>query len=542
MFKKFLLICLLITFSATSAPQNQSYLQQSPWNGWGGLVDWSFRSLRVGFALEDSLLEDGWVLADSGQFGYLSFDSLALDSLDLQYIHSVWGSVDTLVADSVGGGSVHATGSMTANNFFAADSLTAEYCTLTGTISAVMGAIDSVLTVSDSLHVAGNTVIDGRLFADSSVMVEDTLYTPYLAGSSPINVLDSLLTVFIGSSTSISATNNISANDLIATDSLSAVTGTFSGAVYGSTTIQAGSAGIFPSAYSAAGVWYSQGAYVSNQLTAWFYGINGSILSGGTNVARVIIGGPGEASTATSYLNSAGSVSTGLLDLIQNSSFNAATGWILSGCSISGGKLNKLTSVGVGTASQAAANMPIVASSTYLIHIDVDSLSAGASLPVSLGGTAFGNLTAEGSGQWLNGVTTNSSGAFSITWDSGETGILDNVYVYRLAGDFIFGGEVWNQTWETKVDRPVFPGEHIITVVSNNTIVTLPELAGCWNSITSAGREIVIENQGPKYCVVTTPLSDDAYNAIMGGDTLHLDKFETVTLRAVTGSHWAVQR
>jgi hypothetical protein len=224
MFKKFLLICLLITFSATSAPQNQSYLQQSPWNGWGGLVDWSFRSLRVGFALEDSLLEDGWVLADSGQFGYLSFDSLALDSLDLQYIHSVWGSVDTLVADSVGGGSVHATGSMTANNFFAADSLTAEYCTLTGTISAVMGAIDSVLTVSDSLHVAGNTVIDGRLFADSSVMVEDTLYTPYLAGSSPINVLDSLLTTYIGSSTSISATNNVSANDLMASDSLIANT------------------------------------------------------------------------------------------------------------------------------------------------------------------------------------------------------------------------------------------------------------------------------------------------------------------------------
>lgn len=542
----FLLGCSLVA----ATPTNNPVVPPSEWRGYG--TDWMHRSERIGTSHVADSLEDGWLVADTVDVGVLS-----VDSATALWMRTTWGTVDSLLVVS---DSAYFAGPTTFDSTIIGDS-----AYFSGSIRSFSG-LYGLFAYLSSLDVTGNSVLNTGRVSDSLVVSRklwagDSSYVgndaAYFAGDltvdnvlsvdsvegvgTHLHVLDSLLTTYIGSTGSITATNNISANDLIATDSLSAVTGTFSGAVYGST-IQAGSAGIFPAAYSAAGVWYSQGAYVSNQLTAWFYGINGSILSGGTNVARVIIGGPREESTATSYLNSAGSVSTGLLDLIQNSSFDAAIGWILSGCSISGGKLNKLTSVGVGTASQAAANMPIVASSTYLIHIDVDSLSAGASLPVSLGGTAFGNLTAEGSGQWLNGVTTNSSGAFSITWDSGETGILDNVYVYRLAGDFIFGGEVWNQTWETKVDRPVFPGEHIITVVSNNTIVTLPELAGCWNSITSAGREIVIENQGPKYCVVTTPLSDDAYNAIMGGDTLHLGKFETVTLRAVTGSHWAVQR
>jgi len=62
-----------------AAPQNNSIQQQSSWNGWGGLVDWSFRSLRIGLALQDSLLEDGWLLADSILVTYLEADSLHVE-------------------------------------------------------------------------------------------------------------------------------------------------------------------------------------------------------------------------------------------------------------------------------------------------------------------------------------------------------------------------------------------------------------------------------------------------------------------------------
>jgi len=61
---------------AWAVPQNNSIQQQSSWNGWGGLVDWSFRSLRLGSLLEDSLLDDGWLLADSAMITYLEADSI----------------------------------------------------------------------------------------------------------------------------------------------------------------------------------------------------------------------------------------------------------------------------------------------------------------------------------------------------------------------------------------------------------------------------------------------------------------------------------
>lgn len=136
-----------------------------------------------------------------------------------------------------------------------------------------------------------------------------------------------------------------------------------------------------------------------------------------------------------------------------------------------------------------------------------------------------------------------NTGLFSIAWDDTETGILDDVYVYRVAGDFAVGGEVWNQAWSHNRDHTLLDGDHVVTMACGDTnTVTLPELAGCWNGLTSAGREIVVENRGPEICIVTTPLSDDALNAVLGGDTLHLGAFETATLRAVTSSHWAVPR
>lgn len=547
---KRLIVLFLFGCSLVAAtPTNNPVVPPSEWRGYG--TDWMHRSERIGTSHVADSLEDGWLVADTVDVGVLSVDSafiawFGVDSLTALWMRTTWGTVDSLLVVS---DSAYFAGPTTFDSTIIGDS-----AYFSGSIRSFSGLYGSFAYLS-SLDVTGNSVLNTGRVSDSLVVSRklwagDSSYVgndaAYFAGdltvdnvlsvdsvegqgsATHLHVLDSLLTTYIGSSTSISATNNVSANDLMASDSLIANT------VNSTYTVRAGGdiTGHASSVYLSRLV--SRNGYVYTCYSPIAMALYGAVFT--------LLGTPAlAAASSPTYVVS--DFLVGLYYLDQSPDFSSASGWVLSGTSISGGKLNKLTAVGTGTAtSTAISNYPIIAGATYLVHVDVDSLSAGGSIAVSLGGTAATDLTAEGADQWLRIVTANNSGLFSLTWDNGETGVLDNVYVYRLAGDFIFGGEVWNQTWKTTVDRTVFPGEHIITVGGNNTIVTLPELAECWNSITSAGREIVIENQGPTYCVVTTPLSDDAYNAIMGGDTLHLGKFETVTLRAVTGSHWAVQR
>lgn len=511
-----LLLCCVALVGAT--PQNKSYLQQSSWNGWGGLVDWSFRSLRIGVALQDSLLEDGWLLADSAKFTYLVMDSLAMDSLDLAYIHASWGAVDTLVADSVS----------------------------SGLLATVFGEIDSVLTASDSLYVGGNATFAGILVADSTVAVGDSTSlagdSAYFAGNvnvhnilkvdsiqgyNHIHVLDSLMTGYIGITGSILATNNIGGNDLIASDSLMANT------VNSTYTVRAGSDVSAWASTSFLGRTVSRNGYLYS-----CYSSLGMIVYG---TSLLVIGHPALAASIPTYILS--DVFTGLYYLDQNPDFASSSGWVLSGTSISGGKLNKLTAAGAGTAtSTAISNYPILAGATYLLHVDVDSLSAGATVPVTMGGATFATLTAEGSNQWYRATTVNNSSLFSITFDNGETGILDNVYVYRLAGDFVVGGEVWNQTWTNAlVVYTIQDGDHVISFTpTDSVVVTLPALSTAFNAINSTGRELLIENAGAGYVVLQVATADTAYNAISGGDSLHLNQFETVSIRAVSARHWGV--
>ncbi len=509
--KKVLFLLSIIVGTVFSAPHNNPVLQPSIWNGYG--VDWCYSTLRVGITNKDSLLEDGWILTDSLTSIYADIDSLhsshmGLDSLDVLYLYARRSLIDSLDVDSI----------LTAS-YADLDSLI--YMIASGdSINSNIGNIDTL--IADSINV-------GSILATNNIDGND------------VHASDSLSFV-TGNGTNLTVTNNASANDLIATDSLMAVTGNFSGAVVSASTI-AGLIGIFSACYAGSGAWYSTAAYASGLLTAWFYGINGTIISGGTNAARVIIGGPSEAITATSYLASPGGTSTGFLNLLQSPDFTASTGWALSGCAISGGKLNKLTAVGTGTASQGAATMPIVASSTYLIRVDVDSLSAGGSIVVSLGGTTFGSLSSEGSNQWLSGVTTNNSGAFSVLWDSGETGILDNIYVYRLAGKFSFGGEVWNTRQSiTSPTYTILTGDNVVVLDhADSIVVTLPSLVDSWNVLTNSGRELVLENSGSGYAVIWANAADLVNNVIMGADSIHLAQYECVTLRAVSNIHWAVQ-
>lgn len=498
---KRLLVALLVCASLVyAAPRNKPVVQPSVWNGYGD-VDWCFASLRVGIANKDSLLEDGWALIDSLNLTYGEIDSLNVvnfgsDTVSVIYLFADTASISVATLDSI-------------------KSTLGDIDTLnTDSLHSILGSIDT-LVVTSSL---GDSL-------DFNIGLIDTL------SSDSIHV------------ESILATNNISGNDLIASDSLIAVTGNFSGPVVSSSSVT-GSVGTFSSVYAGTGAWYSTATYLSNLLTALFYGVNGVIISGGPITARVVIGGPSEAATAVTYLNSTGGTSTGFLNLLQNSDFAAVTGWALYGCTISGGKLNKLTIAGTGTAIQGAANMPIVASSTYLIRVDVDSLSAGASIAVALGGTTFGSLTSEGADQWLMGVTTNNSGAFTITWDTGETGILDNVYVYRLAGKFIFGGEVWNARQSaTSATYTILTGDHVVTLNhADSIVVTLPALVDCWNVLTNSGRELVIENSGSGYAVIWAAAADLANNVIMGADSIHLAQYECVTLYAVSNKHWVLQQ
>lgn len=509
--KKLLLVLAFVIGVAYGVPHNNPVLKPTTWSGYG--VDWCYSTLRVGLDNKDSLLEDGWALIDSAYIHYAELDSTYITNLGADTISAIY-----LYAD-------------TANISIA---------TL-DSINSTLGGIDT-LTVTKILGdiLDFNSGLIDTLTSDS-INVASILATNNIDGND-IHASDSLSFV-TGNGTNFTASNNISGNDLIASDSLIAVTGNFSGPVVSSSSV-VGSVGTFAAVYAGSGAWYSTATYLSNLLTAWFYGVNGTIISGGSLTARVVIGGSSEAATAVTYLNSTGGTSTGFLNLLQNSDFAAVTGWVLNGCTISGGKLNKLTIAGTGTAIQGAANMPIVASSTYLIRVDVDSLSAGASIAVALGGTTFGSLTSEGANQWLSGVTTNNSGAFTITWDTGETGILDNVYVYRLPGKFIFGGEVWNARQRaTSATYTILTGDHVVTLDhADSIVVTLPALVDCWNVLTNSGRELVIENGGSGYAVIWAADADLGHNVIMGADSIHLAQYECVTLYAVSEKHWVLQQ
>ena len=238
-----------------------------------------------------------------------------------------------------------------------------------------------------------------------------------------------------------------------------------------------------------------------------------------------------------------GNLATGLFNCAQSPDFAASTGWTLTNATISGGKLNKLTAAGAGSGAQTATILPVVSGVTYLIHVDVDSLSTGHSILLTMGGTTFGTITAEGQDQWFRGTTVNSSEALTLAWDDGETGIVDDVYVYRLSGNLQVGGEVWNQTWLIDTTYTVQSGDHVLTLNNADTCtITLPALSASWDALTSTGREIVFENSGSGFWIIQVDAGDVAFNAIAGDDSLHLAQYETAILRAVTSQHWALQR
>lgn len=72
--------------SALAAPENNPVLPASTWRGYG--VDWCYRSLRVGLAHKDSLLEDGWALVDSLMTNYAVSSGVA-EFDTLQWAHEV---------------------------------------------------------------------------------------------------------------------------------------------------------------------------------------------------------------------------------------------------------------------------------------------------------------------------------------------------------------------------------------------------------------------------------------------------------------------
>lgn len=325
----------------------------------------------------------------------------------------------------------------------------------------------------------------------------------------------------------LTATNNVSGNDVIAADSLSANSAAVTLGITAGAGISARAALVLMDRL------VSRNAYVYNCYSPYGMAVYGNMFT--------IVGSPAAAATALTYLLT--DTVTGMYWLDQNPDFAAAAGWTLTGTSITGGKLTKLTAAGVGTAtSTALGNYPVVAGATYVVRVDVDSLSAGHDIVVTMGGTTYGTLTAEGANQWMRGTAVNATDVFSIAWGDGETGIVDNVYVYRLAPRFTVGGSLWNVAEVSAATTyTVLDGQHVLSIGhADSCVVTLPALAGCWDALTNTERELIIENAGSGFCVITTPAGDASLNAIAGADSLHLAQYAVATLRAVSASHWAV--
>ena len=133
----FLTCLLLLTAVLMAAPENNPVLQPSTWNGYG--VDWMYRSLRIGVANKDSLLEDGWLFADSIIAAYASFGAASFTSL----------TADTIIADSL----------LRGLNLRVLDDV----------------VIDSTLTVGDSTYLNDELTVAGLAVFNSTVTLTDTL-------------------------------------------------------------------------------------------------------------------------------------------------------------------------------------------------------------------------------------------------------------------------------------------------------------------------------------------------------------------------------
>jgi len=286
------------------------------------------------------------------------------------------------------------------------------------------------------------------------------------------------------------------------------------------------------------------GSLAGASLYYWGSSAGGGLANAVYGEPTILGGLPGYALSGLTYLFSSSTL-IGLLNQVQSPDFAAATGWTLTNTTISGGKLNKLVSSGAGTATQAATNLPILTATTYLIRLDVDSLSTGHDISLTMGGTTFGTITAEGSNQWFRGTTVNATGALSLAWATGETGICDNIYVYRLAGKMTIGGSFWNQVWTQTANYTVLDGDHVLSMNNADArTITLPSMATMFDVLTSSGRELIIENQGAGTLTVTVnpAAADSAANALCGADSIHLAQYKTVILRATSATHLAVQR
>jgi len=241
---------------------------------------------------------------------------------------------------------------------------------------------------------------------------------------------------------------------------------------------------------------------------------------------------------ATDYINSMGNFSTGLLSQLQSPDFAASTGWTLVNTTITSGKLRKLTAAGVGTAVEPISVNAFAASAVYLVHIDVDSLSTGHDIVVTMGGTTFATITAEGSDQWFRGTTVNATSPFTIAWGDGETGIVDNVYVYRLSGRMTIAGSAWNQVWTKITDYAVLEGDCNLTfdTAADTLTCTLPALATCWDALTSTGRRLSIKNIGAYPLIIDASTTED----IDAADTLIINQWDSADLQA-TPARWEIR-
>lgn len=544
---KRLIVLFLFGCSLVAAtPTNNPVVPPSEWRGYG--TDWMHRSERIGTSHVADSLEDGWLVADTVDVGVLSVDSafvsmFGVDTLVATWVHTGWSTIDSLLSVS---DSAYFAGPTVFDSTIVGDS--AYFSQSIRSFSGLYGSfayLSSLDVIGNSvLHtgrVSDSLIVSRRLWAgDSSyvgndiayfagdVTVDNVLQADSLKGSGTrIRVLDSLLTRYVGVTGNLVASNNVSANDLIATDSLIANT------VNSTYTVRAG---------SDITAWASS-VYLSRTVSR-----NGYLYSCYSPLAMIVYGAsfmvfghPALSASIPTYMIS--DFLTGLYYLNQSPDFASSSGWVLSGTSISGGKLNKLTAAGTGTAtSTAISNYPILAGATYLLHVDVDSLSAGGTVPITMGGATFATLSAEGSNQWYRATTVDNSSLFSITWDNGETGILDNVYVYRLAGDFTVGGEFWNQTWTNALAiYTVLDGDHVISFTpTDSVVVTLPALSTCFNAVNSTGRELCFENAGPGNVVVWAAVADTVNSPLQGKDSLHISRYASITLRATSLRHWGV--
>jgi len=94
----FIFLALLLSADVESTPTNNTVIPPVVSIGYG--VDWMFRSLRIGIGWRDSLLEDGWVVADSSYISYISGDR-GLFSIGINAETFACDSLSFTIGDSV---------------------------------------------------------------------------------------------------------------------------------------------------------------------------------------------------------------------------------------------------------------------------------------------------------------------------------------------------------------------------------------------------------------------------------------------------------